>query len=57
MTNEQLADRFKALANLFLDIRMDWSDPRYECRMGISACKNAIKLLTGEDYEPKWEEK
>lgn len=57
MTPEQeqlVIDQLKHCADLFLAIRMDWSDPRHECRLGMDGAINAIKTVTGETYTPEW---
>lgn len=44
MTNdvEALKEGLKNCARLFRNIRMDWSDPRYDCRAGIDLVKDLV---------------
>lgn len=55
-TLQEIVGILKYLADEFWAIRMDWSDPRANCRGGISAAQRAIKILTNEDYTPKLDE-
>ncbi len=57
MTQEEklneAVNALKMCADLFMDIRMDWSDPRYECRAGMSIATNTIQHISDELYIPR----
>ena len=40
-----LCDALKKCGELFLDIRRDWTDPRYECREGARIIGEALKAI------------
>jgi hypothetical protein len=40
------------ICHLFVAIRGDWADPRYECREGWDACAHLERELGTGKYEP-----
>lgn len=38
-------EALEACAELFMEIRMDWTDPRSECREGMEICESALSAL------------